>query len=127
MKTKNADVKFLGMVANDQLPEVINRYPVFVLPTYFEGNPKVLLEAMSCAKAVVGADVAGVRELIRQDENGILCGNEVDELGSAVDRILKDDQLRDKLGKNARESILKVCTLDKVIQRELEIYGRLVH
>ncbi len=118
----NADVRFLGVYPNNQLPALIAKYPMFVLPSIWEGNPKSLLEAMSCGKAVIGTDVVGIREIIQDGVNGILCGNNAHEISSAILRLMNDPLLREKLGNNAREYILKYCGISKIVDMELVVY-----
>ncbi len=122
----NADVHFLGVYPNNQLPALIAKYPMFVLPSVWEGNPKSLLEAMSCGKAVIGTDVVGIREIIQDGINGILCGNNAQEISRAILRLMGDSALRKKLGNNAREYILKYCSISKIVDMELESYGKLL-
>jgi glycosyltransferase involved in cell wall biosynthesis len=67
------DASFLGNVPNHDLPEILNKHEVFILPSLYEGMPKTLLEAMSCGLAVIGTNIDGTREVIKHGENGILC------------------------------------------------------
>lgn len=67
-----ANVTFHGSIANEKLPDVFRRAETFILPSLFEGMPKALLEAMACGCVCVGADVPGVNEVIRDNENGLL-------------------------------------------------------
>lgn len=117
-----ADVCFLGVYANNKLPELIAPYPLFVLPSVWEGNPKSLLEAMSCAKAVIGTNVDGIREIIIDYENGILCEPDSDAIASAITYLTDKPQLREFLGKNARKYIMKNASLKDIVRRELSIY-----
>lgn len=121
-KEINADVHFLGVYPNNQLPALIAKYPMFVLPSIWEGNPKSLLEAMSCGKAVIGTDVVGIREIIQDGINGILCGNNAHEISHAILRLMGDPLLREKLGNNAREYIVKYCGISKIVDMELVVY-----
>lgn len=118
----NADVRFLGVYPNNQLPALIAKYPMFVLPSIWEGNPKSLLEAMSCGKAVIGTDVVGIREIIQDGINGILCGNNAHEISRAILRLMGDHLLREKLGNNAREYIVNYCSISKIVDMESVIY-----
>ena len=68
-KNHGAQVHFLGVYSNDDLPTLYNQYPVFVLPSLYEGNPKTLLEAMACGRAVLGARVHGIQSVIKDQKN----------------------------------------------------------
>lgn len=71
-KTIKGDVKFLGKIPNDDLPKLYNEYPYYILPSFFEGMPKTLLEAMSCGCICIGSNVVGISQIIKHKENGFL-------------------------------------------------------
>ncbi|MDD5617974.1 MAG: glycosyltransferase family 4 protein, partial [Candidatus Omnitrophica bacterium] len=125
-KEINADVRFLGVYANNQLPELISRYPMFALPSTWEGNPKSLLEAMSCGKAVIGTNVDGIKEIIKHKENGLLCEPNVDSIASAILYLSDKPQLRRSLGENARKYVAENANLKDITNRELQIYKLLL-
>ncbi len=113
---------FHGNLPHGELPAIIRRAAVFVLPSHFEGHPKTLLEAMACGVAVIGADSPGIREVVRHMETGLLCGAGATDLRSAVETLLRDDSLRETLGRNARIQIERKNALARVVERELAVY-----
>ncbi len=117
----NVKANFLGRIANSRLSEVINQYPLFILPSYYEGNPKVLLEAMSCGRAVIGTDVEGIREIIEDNGNGILCETDSASIKGAIEKAMQDEDLRDRLGKKARLFVEENCSIEAAVKRELAI------
>lgn len=119
-------VRLLGRVPNRTLPEVMNRYPVLVLPSRYEGNPKVLLEAMSCGLAVVGANTEGINEVIRHGENGYLCGTDPASIRGALLAVLDDDALRSRLGARGRDFVIIRHELDRIVRDEIDLYQQLV-
>ncbi len=118
-KDLSVKVNFKGAAPNDQLPEVYSLYPVFVLPSHYEGNPKTLLEGMSCEAAVIGADVSGIQSVITYGQNGLLVQSEPDALLAAIKVLMEDETTRKALGKAARAHILSTHKLDKLIDKEL--------
>lgn len=108
--------RFLGTVRNEELPEVLARCSVFVLPSRYEGHPKTLIEAMACGLAVVGADSPGIREVIRDGETGLLCRPA--GLRDAIARLLDDAGLRARLGAAARRFAEGNFALDRVAETE---------
>ncbi len=67
-------VDFLGKLPQSQLAEVMNQSDVFVLPSFFEGLPLVLLEAMACGMCAICTDLPGIRSWLNQTvpEHGVL-------------------------------------------------------
>ncbi|MBN1788081.1 MAG: glycosyltransferase family 4 protein [Sedimentisphaerales bacterium] len=71
----NARLTFKGSIANNLLPQVMNRYKFFVLPSLHESLPKSLLEAMACGLVCIGTDVTGINEVISDGIDGYLAEN----------------------------------------------------
>jgi starch synthase (maltosyl-transferring) len=101
-----ADVRFLGR--SDNVPELLARADVFVLPSRWEGMPTVVLEAMAARCPVVGTDVIGTRDLIRHGENGLLAPcDDPHSLAEAIDRIAGDETLAAALVANGYKTALE--------------------
>lgn len=79
---------------------------VFVLPSYNEGLPMAIIEAMSFGRAVITTPVGGIPELISHGNNGLLVtpGN-IKQLTSAMQSLIEDRELRDSLAVEARKSV----------------------
>jgi len=114
-------VRFLGNVQHRELPKILNNAEAFVLPSFYEGHPKALLEAMACGLPVIGTDVPGIREIIRHRETGFLCGTSSDEIRAAIQETLSDRDLRTRMARNAREFIVEHFTLEQVVKMELAL------
>jgi len=67
-----ANVSFQGPVPNEKLPEIYRSYPIFILPSLYEGVPKVLLEAMACGLVCVGTNVDGISDIIQDGKKSCL-------------------------------------------------------
>jgi len=101
-------VLFFGSQPSGEIPVWMNAADIFVLPSYSEGRPTVVLEAMACETAVVGTDVGGNRELIRSGETGLLAeaGNPLD-LAEKLLILLHDPALCQCMGHQGRQAILE--------------------
>lgn len=121
------NVNFLGLFPNNRMPEIINQYKIFILPSYWEGNPKVLLEAMSCGVACIGTKVWGIKNIINHRENGYLCGTSSNSIKRAIVTLYNNQSLREKIGKNARTFILEHCSLNSITNKEYEFYNELLN
>lgn len=126
LQSRKRGINFFGKYPNDQLPELYNSYPVYILSSHYEGNPKTLLEAMSCGRAVIGTNVPGIASIIQHEQSGILCEPKSDDLRQAILRLLQDDDLRNSLGQAAREQIIQTQSLDILVDREVSLYKRLI-
>ena len=112
-------VRFLGNIAHQQLPEILNSVAMYVIPSHYEGHPKALLEAMACGLPVVGTDVPGIRELIRHGETGYLCGTSPGEIRDAIKVVLDREDLRTLMGSNARNFVVEHFRLKRIVEMEL--------
>jgi glycosyltransferase involved in cell wall biosynthesis len=113
---------FLGNIPNHELPEILNQHELFILPSLWEGMPKTLLEAMSCGLPVIGTRVTGIQEVIEDGKNGILCDTDSGSIQQAITRLMADEKLRKQLGENARKTIEERFSLEKLVDKELELY-----
>jgi glycosyltransferase involved in cell wall biosynthesis len=98
---------------------------IFVLPSYVEGMPMALLEAMSCGLPTIATAVGGVPEIITHEANGLLIPpGDTAALAAAIARLMSDPQLRQRLGDAARATVAERFSLDTAVRRLLEFYRR---
>ena len=98
------------------------------LPSFFEGLPLALQEAMHCGCACLATDIPGNDELILDGENGLLTtkGN-ADAMAAGLERLISDETLRESFRILGPSSVLKKgMSLEQMIQRHLEIYESFV-
>jgi len=125
IERENLPVRLLGNVPNHRLPALLTTAAAFIMPSLIEGHPKALLEAMACGSPVIGTDVPGIREVIQHRSNGLLCGTSPGEIQAAIEAMLADRLLQRRIGSNAREYVVQSCSLDKIVEMELELLGEL--
>jgi glycosyltransferase involved in cell wall biosynthesis len=110
------------------IPEVLAGSDIYVLPSLWEAFPIALLEAMSMGKAVIGTNVDGTPEIIRDRENGLLI--EIDELEGNLEAALLelscDKDLRVRLQQNAVKSIYNRYTVENLAKKNENVYRELV-
>ena len=99
-------VEFLGWIREPDSTAELQRASVFALPSYQEGLPMGVLEAMANALPVVTTPVGGIPDIVRHNENGLLVepGN-IDALSTALSSLLEDATLRQRLGAVAQASV----------------------
>jgi glycosyltransferase involved in cell wall biosynthesis len=118
-------VIFTGFIrAYADLPAYYNLADIYVLLSRSEGNlPKTTLEAMSCGRAVIAADIPQNREGAGQgDEIVFVDPYDIGAIAAAVNRLLDDPALRQRLGDNARQSILKYHAPEVIARGMVKVY-----
>lgn len=115
-----------GQVAHKDMPAYYALMDVFVHPSLRDGMPNALLEAMACEKAVVATPVGGATDVIEDGKNGVLVGvKDASALANAVGSLLDNPELRIKLGKAARETILSRFAPEMELEDNLDVYRKL--
>lgn len=119
-------VHLLGWIGADAKAEQLAQAAVFTLPSYDEGLPMSMLEAMAARKALVVTPVGGIPEAVRDGVNGLLVlpGDSV-ALAAALRRLLSDSALRASLGQSARNTIEQRFSTTVALQRLTVIYDSL--
>jgi glycosyltransferase involved in cell wall biosynthesis len=107
--------------------DLLGAFDVYVLPSVFEGTPLGLLEAMLLSKCVVATKVGSNAEIVREDVSGKLVEpTRPDQLSDAVSRLLSNPEKREDMGRNARERVLELFSLDRMINEYEVLYESLV-
>lgn len=112
---------FLGTRPHAELPALLNRSAAFVLPSHYEGNPKALVEAMACGVPVIGTRVPGIQEILAHGETGYLCGTSAGEIGAALQHLLSDAVLRERISAGAVAYARATCSVQAAVHRELTL------
>ena len=100
---------------------IYQKSKIYVITSKYEENPKSLLEAMSCGLPVIGTNVTGIREVIKNNSNGLTVKQCETSIRKAIDLIINDENLSNRMGYNARESILNNNAFEKSIQLRSKI------
>ena len=102
-----ANVSFRGAVGQDKLRALYEEASVFCLPSFSEGVPVVLMEAMAMRLPVISTTITGIPELIEDGSSGLLVPpGRPDLLANALERLLGDEALRHELGARGREKVV---------------------
>lgn len=114
-------VSFLGKV--EDVSPYLQAADIFVLPSATEGLSNALLEAMSTGLSVVATSVGGAPDLITHKKNGWLIPIEdIDKLQEAILYLMGNERVRNRMGKQARESIRNGFDLNLVAHRLKDLY-----
>jgi glycosyltransferase involved in cell wall biosynthesis len=114
-------VQWLGHVSD--MPRLLRDCHIVCLPSYREGMPKALVEACAAGRPIVTTRVPGCRDVVREDENGLLVPpRDVPSLCAALERLVQNRQLRSRMGARGREIAEREFGIDKVVERTLLLY-----
>jgi len=118
-------VSFLG--ERGDVPRLLRAFDAFVLPSWREGMPVALLEAMATGLPVVATAVRGSREVVEDGRNGLLVpARDPAALRAALARLAGDVALRDRLGAAAVAEVRERHAQDVVLPAFLALYERLL-
>jgi len=106
---------------------LLDELDVLALPSWTEGLPLVVLEAMAHGKPVVATPVGGTPELVTDGETGLLVPpRDPKALAAALQRLLDDAELSRRLGEAGRRRVEERFSLDAMNRRVLQIYDEVV-
>ena len=107
-------VEFTGAVGQDEVHGYYDRADLFVLASFAEGVPVVLMEAMAKEIVSVSTRITGIPELIEDGVDGILAApSDVEGLADKLEGLISDRDLRQKLGAQGRLKVLEMYDLDR--------------
>lgn len=110
---------------SELLPELYRHARIFVLPSLMESFPLVLLEAMASGLPIVATRVGGIPDIISPSEGILVPPGDVASLSSSLLFLLENDNVRVKLGQNARKRA-ESYSWKKIAQRTISLYERLL-
>lgn len=102
------------------MPDLFGAMDVFTLPSYREGMPRTIIEAMHMARAVVATDIRGSREEVVPEVTGLLVPTrDASALARAFLRLIADADLRARMGEAGRARALELYDEAKVVARQI--------
>ena len=120
-------VTFCGALSHEQTRQQLAQADIFVLPSFAEGVPVALMEAMAMEIPCISTMVAGIPELIRNNVDGILVPpSSVEELAAAIERLVLDETLRRQLGSSGRTRVIERYNLPHNLKLLASAFERLL-
>jgi colanic acid/amylovoran biosynthesis glycosyltransferase len=120
-------VLFRGALGQDEVRRCYATASLFCSASFAEGVPVVLMEAMACGRPVVATAIAGVRELVRDGETGLLVTpGRPEELSRAIASLLRGPDLRARLVDAAREHVSREYDVDRSAGKLEELFSALL-
>lgn len=120
------NVLFLGRVDDtSQMPELYSKAKMLVCASTVEGNPRVTIEAMACGTPVISTRVGIMPDVIQNGENGLLVDWSANDMVDAIQKLLSDTDLYQKITQAGQKSV-QVFTADDMIQAYAQAYHALI-
>src|SRR6056297_3232600 len=124
IKKKNIErVHIIGYVPDEKLVQYYQQAELFVLPSIFEPFGMTSQEAMACGTPVVASKYGGIKHVITHDKNGIMINPEdAEEFANGIIKLLKDDDYRAKLGREANKLIVDHYSWEAMATAHINLY-----
>lgn len=122
----NVKLNIYQPVDNEELLEVYKSYKFFLIPSYFEGNPKSMLEAMSRGCIVIASDIPNHREIIEDTKNGFLFDFESGNLIELLERLESNEVNLKEVSTNSYRYILKNNSFENYLSKEITDLNKLL-
>ena len=126
MSKNDPDIIMTGFVSDETLVDYMRAANVVVFPSRGENASLTIMEAMACELPVVSSDVGNAKKIIG-DGRGILLKNYTrEEIADICLKILKNDKLQKKIGKEARNYVVKNHSWEKISKETEKLYKKLL-
>ena len=122
-KKYNVNVQFTGMLPSPR--EVLEGSDIFIYYSHHDNFPIVILEAMACGLPVVTNSVGAVGEIIQHEKDGFIVNNH-HSYAEYLIQLIKDSELRTKVGEKARKAVEARFNWETVIDEYIDIYQKLI-
>lgn len=121
----NVKLNLLGNLGNDELINLYPEYRYFLIPSLYEGNPKVVLEAMAAGCIVVGTRIRSLEEIIDSGKNGFLFTPSEENILNLIEHLNNKNEELNNISLAAIESIETSNSIEKLMDLELQDYKNL--
>lgn len=116
-------VLYLGCVSEAEKADALAACDLFCMPSTYEILPSVYLEAWCYAKPVIGGPAYGLKELIEDNEAGLVAPQEPASLASAIVKLLDDKELQSRMGRAGNAFVTSQYSVESISSRMLAAYN----
>jgi len=121
-----ANVKLTGWIPHEDVPRYLNELKILVLPSFTEGLPNILLEAMACRTPVLATTVGAIPDIIKDGENGFLLKtNDPRHIAERIIELLNKPDLLEKVSINAYNYVRENFSYEKTLEAWRKILSEL--
>lgn len=120
-------IKVLGWIDKDKKEKYLRECSIFILPSYNEGMPMSIIEAMAYKNAVISTNVGGIPQVIDNNKNGILIEpGDKKQLYNSIEKLIKDKKFKEKIGNAGYEKANSKFNIENNINEIYSIYRELM-
>lgn len=120
------NIKYIDRLKQQVLIEEIRKNDFFILPSFYEGHPKILIEAMSTGTPVISSNYDGVEKIIKHLDNGFICDFDKDSMIKTIDQAINlDKNTLLGIAINAQNFVKINYDIDIIVKKELQLYETL--
>ncbi len=127
-KYQLSNVDLLGAQPIETVRQYIHKSFALVLPSFYETQGIVSMEANACGKPVAASNIAGIKEVVRDNYNGVLFtpGN-IDDMVEKINFLLNNPEKAKEMGKNGRKLMEERFSWEKIAHQTVIYYTRLLN
>ncbi|ULT56208.1 glycosyltransferase family 4 protein [Neobacillus drentensis] len=119
------NVIFPGWVRNKEKDRLLRESDIFFLPSYNEGMPMSILDAMGYGLPIVSTNVGGIPKIVHNGENGYVCEpGDIQAFSNAIIKILMNEEIRKKYGESSVEIVKQGYSFEGHIKRLARLYTK---
>lgn len=124
----NSDfITYLGWVTGEEKDKYLDQCGILVLPSYYEGFPVSIIEAMLRGNAVVASAVGGIPEIIDDGKDGILIPpKDSKALQKGIEKLMNDREYASSIGILGRKKVIEKYSVEENIKRLIQIYSKIL-
>lgn len=116
-------INLSGWISREELPWYLNQIQLLVLPSYSEGLPNIVLEAMACGTPVLATPVGAIPDIIEDGKTGfIMENNNPDCIARNIQRVLESTNLND-IAMNAKKIIVRDFTFENTVKQWRHVFN----
>lgn len=118
-------IKWLGH--RNDICQLLKRSHIMCFPSYYrEGVPKSVIEASAVGLPIITTDSVGCRDTVKEGFNGLIVKpHSPEQIAKALEKLISDPEIREKMGRNSREIAVKDYNVEDVAATHLQIYNLL--
>lgn len=118
-------IKFLGPVANHELPKYIEEAEICAYPSHMEAMPLAWIEVLSMGKAFLGSSLGPGPEVIQDHVNGRVCNaKDEEDVAKVLLEMLSDKESNLKMAEQARKDVFERFAIDKLVLKNIELFNK---